>query len=257
MPRIRLKVEYDGTRYVGWQKQPNGPSIQAAIEKAVSTLLKAPVAVSASGRTDAGVHAEGQRVCFDAPSELPLKAYVRGLNRLLPDDIAVVGADEVEAAFDPRRWSWGKRYRYRVDNRPTRSALRRQTHWLYFFPLDVEKMRTASKCLVGRHDFSSFRASDCEAKHAIREVFQIDIQGQAGDEITFTVEGSAFLKHMVRNLVGSLVEVGRGKRSSEWLKEVLEAQNRTLAGPTAPAQGLTLVDVFYKDRPPPRPTEDD
>jgi tRNA pseudouridine38-40 synthase len=252
MPRVKLILEYDGTRYVGWQVQPNGRSIQAELKEALGKLLGAPVEVAAAGRTDSGVHATGQVVCFDTGRALPLKAYWMGLNSLLPEDIAVVRAEEVAADFDPRRWSRGKRYRYRVSNRPSRSPLRRHTHWEVYAPLQVEAMARAARHLLGRHDFSSFRASDCQAAHAVREVRRLDVEGAAGDALSFVVEGTAFLKHMVRNLVGTLVEVGKGRKSEAWVAEVLASRDRTKAGPTAPAHGLVLEEVFYAAGPPPR-----
>jgi tRNA pseudouridine38-40 synthase len=252
MPRLKLTLEYDGTHYVGWQVQPNGVSIQARLGQALEQLLGERVAVEVAGRTDAGVHATGQVVCFDTERVLPLKAYWRGLNGFLPEDIAVVRAEEVPAGFDPRRWSRGKRYRYRVSNRPSRSPLRRFTHWEVFAPLDVEALRRGAAHLLGRHDFSAFRAADCQAAHALREVRRVDVQGTSGDGLSVVVEGTAFLKHMVRNLVGTLVEVGKGRRPDTWVAEVLAARDRKRAGPTAPAHGLVLEEVFYGDGPPPR-----
>jgi tRNA pseudouridine38-40 synthase len=252
MPRLKLTLEYDGTRYVGWQVQPNGISIQARLVEALEQLLGARVAVEAAGRTDAGVHATGQVVCFNTERTLPLKAYWMGLNGLLPEDIAVVRAEEVPAEFDPRRWSHGKRYRYRVSNKPTRSPLRRLTHWEVFAPLQVEAMQRAAVHLLGRHDFSAFRASNCQAAHALREVRRVDVQGTSGDEVSFTVEGTAFLKHMVRNLVGTLVQVGKGRHPEAWVAEVLASRDRKRAGPTAPPQGLVMEEVFYGAGPPPR-----
>ena len=252
MPRLKLTLEYDGTRYVGWQVQPNGVSIQARLMRGLEQLLGEPVAVSVAGRTDAGVHATGQVVCFDTERQLPLKAYWLGLNRLLPEDIAVVRAEQVPPDFDPRRWSLGKRYRYRVSNLPSRSPLRRFTHWEVFTPLDVEALRRGAAHLVGRHDFSAFRASDCQAAHAVREVRRVEIHAAARGELSFSVEGTAFLKHMVRNLVGTLVEVGKGRRPDTWVAEVLASRERPRAGPTAPPQGLVLEEVFYAEGPPPR-----
>jgi tRNA pseudouridine38-40 synthase len=252
MPRLKLTLEYDGTHYVGWQVQPNGVSIQARLGQALEQLLGERVALEAAGRTDAGVHATGQVVCFDTERVLPLKAYWMGLNGFLPEDIAVVRAEEVPADFDPRRWSHGKRYRYRVSNRPSRSPLRRFTHWEVFAPLDVEALRRGAAHLLGRHDFSSFRASNCQAAHALREVRRVDVQGTSGDELSVVVEGTAFLKHMVRNLVGTLVEVGKGRRPDTWVAEVLAARDRKRAGPTAPAHGLVMEEVFYGEGPPPR-----
>lgn len=256
MPRLKLTVEYDGTRYVGWQLQPNGRSIQAELQEALGRLLGVEVEATAAGRTDSGVHAAGQVVCFDTERQLPLKAYWMGLNGLLPQDIAVVAAEEVPVEFDPRRWSRGKRYRYRVSNRRTRSPLRRYTHWEIFAPLDVEAMARAARHLLGRHDFSAFRAADCQAAHAVREVRRLTVEGTSGDAVSLVVEGTAFLKHMVRNLAGTLVEVGKGRRSEAWVAEVLAGRNRKQAGPTAPPQGLVLEEVFYGEGPPPRTAGD-
>lgn len=244
MPRIKLVLEYDGTAFVGWQVQPNGRSVQEVVEGALAKLLGEPVRVAAAGRTDSGVHALGQVAAFTAPRALPLKAYALGLNGHLPPDVAVVSAEEVPDDFDPRRWSLGKRYRYLISNRKGRSPLRRLTHWELFAPLDLEAMRAGARALVGRRDFSAFRAADCEAHHAVREVRSLELSGQAGDAVQVDVEGTAFLKHMVRNLVGTLVEVGKGRRPAAWVAEVLASQDRTRAGPTAPAHGLCLVEVM-------------
>ncbi len=252
MPRLKLTLEYEGTRYVGWQVQPQGASIQSVLESALERLLGERVSVESAGRTDSGVHAQGQVACFDTPRELPLKAYTMGLNGILPPDVAVVAAEEVPEAFDPRRWSRGKRYRYRVSNRRTRSPLRRTTHWEVFAPLDVEAMRRAAVHLLGRHDFSAFRAADCQAKHAVREIRSLTVEGTSGDAVSIVVEGTAFLKHMVRNLAGTLVEVGKGRRPEAWVAEVLASRERKRAGPTAPPQGLVLEEVFYGDGPPAR-----
>jgi tRNA pseudouridine38-40 synthase len=245
MPRLKLVLEYDGTNYVGWQVQPNGPSVQARLQLALKELLGEPVSVVAAGRTDSGVHARGQVVAFDSPRNLPTKAYWMGLNGILPEDIAVITAEEVGPDFDPRRWATGKRYRYRVSNKRTRSPLRRLTHWEIFMPLALPAMQEAAKCLVARTDFSAFRAADCQAGHAIRELKKVEVSGTVGDELSFVFEGTAFLKHMVRNLVGTLMEVGRGRESAEWVKQVLDGRDRSRAGPTAPAHGLCLEEVFY------------
>ena len=248
MPRVRLTLEYDGTDFVGWQRQPNGRSVQEVLEKALGELLGAPVPTAAAGRTDAGVHALGQVVAFDAPRALPAKAYVRGLSSMLPPDVAVVAAAEVPDEFDPRRWATGKRYRYLICRRPVRAPLLRRTHWELFTSLDVEALRAAAPALLGTHDFTSFRAADCEAPHARRTLRELTLT-EEGEVLRIEVEGTAFLKHMVRNIVGSLVEVGRGKRPPGWVAEVLAAKDRTLAGPTAPAHGLTLIEVTYGDGP--------
>jgi tRNA pseudouridine38-40 synthase len=254
MPRIRLTLEYDGTDFVGWQRQLNGRSVQEVVERALAELLGEAVRVDASGRTDAGVHALGQVVAFTAPRELPAKAYLRGLSGLLPADVAVVAASEVPEDFEPRRWATGKRYRYLISRRRARAPLLRRTHWEVFAPLDVTAMRAAAPALLGPHDFSSFQAFDCEAPHPRRTLRELELL-EEGEVLRFEVEGTAFLRHMVRNIVGSLVEVGRGKRPPGWIADVLAARDRRLAGPTAPAHGLTLVEVSYGPRPPPYPNE--
>jgi tRNA pseudouridine38-40 synthase len=250
MPRIRLTLEYDGTDFVGWQRQLNGRSVQTVVEAALAELLGGWVTTTAAGRTDSGVHALGQVVAFDAPRSLPAQAYLRGLTGLLPPDVAVVAAAEAPEGFDPRRWATGKRYRYSLTRRPGRSPLLRRTHWELFGPLDVRAMREGARALVGAHDFSSFRAADCEAPHARRTLRTLQLT-ELEEALQIEMEGTAFLKHMVRNIVGSLVEVGRGKHPPAWIAEVLAARDRTLAGPTAPAHGLTLVEVSYGDGPRP------
>lgn len=247
MPRIKLILEYDGTDFVGWQVQPNGRSVQAVVEEALSRLLDAKVAVEVAGRTDAGVHALGQVAAFTTARALPLKAYARGLNGLLPPDVAVVRAEEVAADFDPRRLASGKRYRYRISTRGQRAPLRRRTHWELFGALDEAAMRQAGQGLLGQHDFSAFRASDCEARTAVRRIREVTVAG-GEDQLSIEVEGTAFLKHMVRNIVGTLVEVGRGKQPAAWVAEVLASRDRGQAGQTAPPQGLCLVEVQYAAR---------
>jgi tRNA pseudouridine38-40 synthase len=246
MPRLKLTLEYDGTAYVGWQRQLNGTSVQEVLERALSELFGEPVSTEAAGRTDAGVHALGQVVAFEAPRTLPPTAYLRGLSALLPEDVSVVDAVEVPAEFDPRRGSAGKRYRYLISNRPVRSPLRRRTHWQLFAPLDIAAMDEAARPLLGTHDFSAFRAANCEALTPQRTLRALSLVS-SGDVVQFEFEGTAFLKHMVRNIVGTLVEVGRGRQRVAWVAEVLASRDRTLAGPTAPPQGLVLVEVRYDD----------
>ena len=246
MPTVKLVLEYDGTRYVGWQVQPNGPSIQAELEKALATLHKAPVRVTGAGRTDAGVHALGQVASFAVERALPLTAYVLGMNALLPDDVAVREAEVRDGPFDARRDARGKRYRYRIENAPTRAPLGRLQAWQVFRPLDVAAMRAAAGHLVGRHDFGAFQAADCEAHHAVRDLRRLEVLGEARGAIEVVAEATAFLKHMVRNLVGTLVEVGLGARDAASMPELLASRDRTRAGRTAPPQGLVLEQVFYE-----------
>ncbi len=245
MPVVKLVIEYDGTRYVGWQVQPNGPSIQAEVERALETLHKAPRRVTAAGRTDAGVHALGQVASFPEERPLPLAAYVKGMNALLPEDIAVRAASIEPDGFDARRFARGKRYRYVIENGETRAPLGRLRAWQLFGRLDVGAMREGAAHLVGRHDFASFQASDCACDHAVRDVRRIEVEGAPGGRIELVFEATAFVKHMVRNVVGTLVEVGQGKRAPGSLPALLAARDRRAAGPTAPPQGLCLEEVFY------------
>jgi tRNA pseudouridine38-40 synthase len=245
MPVVKLVLAYDGTRYVGWQVQPNGPSVQAEVERALETLVKAPRRVTAAGRTDAGVHALGQVVSFPEERPLPLSAYVKGMNALLPDDVAVREGSVEPDGFDARRSARGKRYRYVIENLPTRAPLTRHRAWQLFGALDVAAMRAGAARLVGRLDFAAFQAADCASEHAVREVRRLEVLGEAGARIEVVVEATAFVKHMIRNFVGTLVEVGQGKRPPEWVTEVLDSRDRTRAGRTAPPQGLYLEVVFY------------
>jgi tRNA pseudouridine38-40 synthase len=245
VPVVKLVLEYDGARYVGWQVQPNGHSIQAEVERALETLHKAPRRVTAAGRTDAGVHALGQVCSFFEREPLPEKAYVQGMNALLPDDVAVRQASLEPEGFDARRSATGKRYRYRIENGPTRAPLSRQRAWQLFRPLDLEAMQLAARQLVGRHDFASFQAADCGCAHAVREVTRCEAAGTAGGRIELVLVATAFVRHMVRNIAGTLVEVGLGRRAPGSLAGLLLARDRTLAGPTAPPQGLCLEEVFY------------
>jgi tRNA pseudouridine38-40 synthase len=241
---LQLTLEYDGTGYVGWQVQPNGPSIQAELERALSTLLQEQVRVTGAGRTDAGVHALGQVASLVTVKTIPLKAFVAGTNALMPKDIAVIAAAEREEGFDARRSARGKIYRYRIVNRACRAPLERRFAWEIFGPLDDAAMARAAQPLIGSHDFSAFRASDCEARTTVRELRRLQIRRE-GDRLELEIEATAFLKHMVRNIVGTLVQVGQGRRAEASVTEVLAKGDRTRAGPTAPPQGLCLLRVHY------------
>jgi tRNA pseudouridine38-40 synthase len=242
---VKLTLEYDGTRYVGWQVQPNGPSVQAEVERALETLHKAPRRVTAAGRTDAGVHARGQVVSFPEERPLPLQAYVKGMNALLPEDVAVRDASLEEDGFDARRSARGKRYRYAILNGGVRAPLARLQAWQVFQRLDVAAMREAARPLLGRQDFAAFQAADCACDHAVREVRRLDVLGEPGGRIEVVAEATAFVKHMVRNIVGTLVEVGLARRDAASLPALVASGDRRKAGPTAPPQGLCLEEVFY------------
>jgi tRNA pseudouridine38-40 synthase len=248
VPVVKLVLEYDGTRYVGWQVQPNGPSVQAEVERALEVLHKAPRRVVAAGRTDAGVHALGQVCSFFERQPLPLQAYVQGMNAVLPEDVAVRAATLEADGFDARRTASGKRYRYRIENGPGRAPMTRRVAWQLFQPLDAAAMRSAAARLLGRRDFASFQAADCSCAHAVRELRRCEVVGEGGGRIDLVVEASAFVRHMVRTIAGTLCEVGQGKRRADSMEALLFARERRLAGPTAPPQGLCLEEVFYGPR---------
>lgn len=249
--RIKLTIEYDGTAYAGWQRQANAPSIQQAVEGALESLTRRSVSVEVAGRTDAGVHALGQVVAFDDMAPLPLSAYHHGLNSHLPPDVAVVRAERVSDDFDPRRWAVSRWYRYLAQHGRSRSVFSRGRAWELWPRLDVEAMSLASSCLIGEHDFSAFRSADCGAKHPVRTMYSVAVGMRTPDEVTIDVVGTAFLRSMVRNIVGSLVEVGRGRRQPEWIAEVLASRQRIHGGETAPAHGLYLMRVDYPSSGPP------
>ncbi len=241
---IKLTVEYDGTRYHGWQIQANSESIQAVLERAVSTFLRAPTRVIGSGRTDAGVHALGQVVSFFTDEAVTTHRIRRALNALTPDDVTVKDVEIVAADFDARRDARSRVYEYHILNRPTPSPFLLRRAWHLHQPLQVEAMRAALPCLLGEQDFSAFRAAGCDAAHAIRNVFRVDLE-QRAELLVFSVEATAFLRHMVRNIVGTLVEVGQGVRTAESFRQLLECRDRNQAGDTAPAHGLYLMGVKY------------
>jgi tRNA pseudouridine38-40 synthase len=237
-------LEYDGAGFVGWQVQPGQRSVQGVLEDGVARLCGEPVRVTAAGRTDAGVHARGQVASLEAPRALPLKAWTAGLNALLPGDVSCVRAEEAPEGFDARRWARGKRYIYSILQTPVRSPLRRGRAWEIRRPLDVEAMIRAAPQLLGTHDFSALRAADCPARTTVRELRRLQI-ARAGPLLEIAVEATAFLKHMVRNIAGTLVEVGHARRAPDSLAALLEGRDRSRAGPTAPAHGLVLDEVFY------------
>jgi len=241
--QYRLIVEYDGTDFHGWQLQSEKRTVQAALEDALARLLGQPVRVAAAGRTDAGVHAAGQVVCFHSQRVVALDTLRRALNALTPTDLAIRAADTVPDAFDPRRTARGRRYVYRIWNRAEPSPFWRRYTWHVPWPLDAEAMQRAAAQLVGEFDFSSFRAAGCDATHPMRRVFRSDL-ARTGDQLVYEIEATAFLRHMVRNIVGTLVEIGSGRRSED-LGALLAARDRNLAAATAPAHGLCLAEVRY------------
>lgn len=243
MRKIKLIIEYDGANYAGWQVQPNGLAVQQVIEEALAKILHAPVRLHSSGRTDAGVHAKGMAACFQTERNLPLTAFSDGLNCILPPDIAVRDAVEAPLEFNPRFDAKGKHYRYTILNAPRRSPLSRQYAWLLRDTLDIAAMRAAAGYFVGEHDFAAFRTSGCVAKTTVRRMDAVEIV-RDGDFIHMDVKGSGFLKNMVRLMVGTLVETGRGKIPPIHVQRLLGGAGLG-AGPTAPPHGLCLMEVFY------------
>lgn len=241
-------IEYDGSAYCGWQRLGHARSVQEEVEKALSSIANHPVDVTCAGRTDSGVHALGQIIHFETQSERLLKAWVLGVNTLLPDDIAVVWAREAPEnmgeLLHARFSAHLRRYRYIILNRPARPGLLTKKVGWVFEALDAPAMNKAAQALVGEHDFSSFRASGCQARHATREVKSIQVK-RDGEFIYVDIAANAFLHHMVRNIVGSLIKVGKGDWSVEFMSTLLSLQDRTQAGPTAPASGLYFVHVHY------------
>ncbi|MFM8551365.1 MAG: tRNA pseudouridine(38-40) synthase TruA [Nitrospiraceae bacterium] len=244
MATYKLTLEYDGTGYAGWQTQPGQATIQSTLEAALLCLTQEPIACVGAGRTDAGVHAQGQVVSFRSDRGLPLHEWRRGLNAHLPPDIAVQSVEIVADDFHARYKAKTKRYEYRILHQQERSALDRHQAWHIYGPLDLDKMREAAQLLVGRHDFSSFQGHPTDTKDPICNIERLDLL-QEGPQIRIVFVADRFLKQMVRAIVGTLVEIGQSKRPPQAMKEILAAKDRRSAGYTAPAQGLYLVEVHY------------
>jgi tRNA pseudouridine38-40 synthase len=242
---LRLTLEYDGTDLAGWQRQP-APfrTVQAFLEDALERITGAHAHVQGSGRTDAGVHARGQVASVVTASAIPAAGLARGMNALLPRDVAVTALDEAPEGFDARRAARGKIYAYRIWNEPHRSPLHARTSWHVVRPLALEPMRAAAASLLGEHDFSAFRAAGCDAKNPVRILRRIDLAAD-GPLLTLTFEGTAFLRNMVRILTGTLVDVGHGRFTPADVAAMLAGRDRTAAGKTAPPEGLCLEQVLY------------
>ena len=245
--RIALALEYDGSRFLGWQTQPGGGTVQDTLQAALSGIAGSAVQVTCAGRTDRGVHAREQVVHFDTEAARPDSAWVRGANALLPDAVAVLWAARVADEFHARYAALARTYRYVLLNRPVRPALAaRHAGWTHA-PLDVAAMRAAALQLVGEHDFSAFRAAECQAKSPVRTLQALEVQAR-GERIDFVLRANAFLQHMVRNIVGTLVYVGNGRHAPQWVGEVLASRDRARAAPTFAAEGLYLERVEYAER---------
>jgi tRNA pseudouridine38-40 synthase len=244
MPRYALGVEYDGTDFLGWQIQPQEPTVQSTLERALRFVAAEPVSVICAGRTDTGVHARGQVIHFDCSVERPERAWIMGSNSKLPDSVAVRWAQPVSEQFHARYSARLRSYRYRIVRCATRPALgSRYRVWVHD-QLDVGAMREAAQALVGQHDFTSFRTIACQSRSPVRTVHRIELI-ERGEELDLHFEANAFLHHMIRNFVGSLLKVGRGERPASWVAEVLSLCDRSKAGPTAAAHGLTFMAARY------------
>jgi len=253
--RIKVAVQYDGSAYHGWQFQPSGMTIQGILQDCLFQLTGDRVQVVGAGRTDAGVHAIEQIAAFDTHSSMNISVIKRALNALLPPDVRVMHIEEVTEDFHPRYSARGKCYVYLIANMRDVPVFIRGYTWRVKEPLDLEAMRTASAHLLGRHDFSPFRAAGCASRHPLRTIHEIGIEklceapflsgGLKGEFVRITVEADAFLRHMVRTIVGTLVEVGKGNLRPGMLGDILERKERRFAGPTAPPQGLFLKKIFY------------
>ncbi len=245
MRNIKLVIEYDGTNYHGWQVQPNGLTIQEVVEGKIQTMTRERVRLTGSGRTDAGVHALGQVANFRTLSSIPVEGIQRGLNSLLPPDIVIQSAEEVDLQFHAQYAAKRKTYRYVILQRQVPSALSRNYSWRVAGSLNVLALNEASRLLEGKQDFTSFQGADADTEDPVREVFRAEWSVKEPDFLHFTIEADGFLKYMVRNIVGTLVDVGKGKRSPDQFGQVLRARDRRQAGMTAPPQGLFLVEVKY------------
>lgn len=244
MVRIALGIEYDGSRFCGWQTQTAGCGVQDALQQALTVIAGHPIEVVAAGRTDAGVHATLQVVHFDAAVERPDSAWVRGVNSFLPDSVAVLWARPVTTEFHARFSAQSRSYRYLLLNHPVRPAIAAGRIGWFHAPLALAPMQEAALLLLGTHDFSAFRAAECQAKSPIRTLYSLSVT-QTGQQFCFDLNANAFLHHMVRNIVGALVYVGKGKHPSAWVGELLQQRDRHRAAPTFAADGLYLNAVRY------------
>ena len=242
---FKLIIEYDGSLYHGWQRQKDDRSIQGEIEKALQKMTTNRVTVIGSGRTDAGVHAEGQVASFKCDTRLEPEALLNGLNSLLAEDTVIKVCEQVSSSFHARFDAKSKIYHYKILNRPTPAAIGRKYSWLIRKSLNQDAMRAAISHIIGRHDFKAFEGTGSPRQHTTRQVYSADLIEQQSGLLVFHIEADGFLRYMVRNIVGTLVDVGMQKLTSDDFKSILDSKDRSQASATAPAHGLTLVKVIY------------
>ncbi len=246
MRRIKLIVAYDGTEYSGWQIQPEAPTIEMYLDKAIHELTGENVHVTGASRTDSGVHAYGNVAVFDTESTIPGDRFTFALNRYLPDSIVIQDSWEVAGDFHPRHCNTRKTYEYRILNTAVPLPQKRNFTWHVAGSIDIDKMREAAVYIVGEHDFKSFCCVRTQAESTVRTIYSLEIL-QEGSEIIIRIKGNGFLYNMVRIITGTLIQVGKGRFQPEYVKQMLKAKDRTVAGQTAPPQGLTLVGIEYVD----------
>lgn len=252
MRNIKLTIEYDGTHYAGWQSQANATAVQDVVTQAIQTMVEEPIILRGASRTDAGVHALKQIACFETTKNIPCKGFLKGLNTLLPTDIRIIQCEEVLQSFHSIKDAKQKHYQYLLELGEGPSALWRNRAWWVGPKLDIETMEKAGRYLIGEHDFKSFQGPLSDTKTTVRKITELSLRTQQNnlqrshnDTVSLYFTGNGFLKYMIRNMVGTLVEIGLGKRSVESMKTILEAKDRRQAGPTAPAQGLYLLGIDY------------
>lgn len=244
--RIAIGIEYNGVPYSGWQHQGHAITVQWVVEKALSVVADHPVTVMAAGRTDAGVHALGQVAHFDTTAQRNMRAWVLGANSNLPSDVALTWAQAVPDEFHARFCAQRRRYRYVILNRMARSAVLDGRMACIHYALDVERMAQAAQALLGTHDFSSYRATACQAKNPVKTIHELTLR-RRDDYVVLDIEGDGFLHHMVRNIAGVLMAIGAGEREPAWARQILDMRDRTAGGVTAPPYGLYLMEVHYPD----------
>ena len=245
--RVAAGVEFDGSLFHGWQKQPGLQTVQLRVEEALSKVADSPIQVICAGRTDTGVHATGQVIHFDTSTDRTMRSWIFGANHSLPKSISLNWAKIVSEEFNARFSAIARNYHYFIYNNPVRPALFRSNTTWHYRELDINLMQTAANYLIGEHDFTSFRALECQARSPIRKIFHLNVN-RYGDLIRLDVKANAFLHHMIRNIAGVLISIGSGSKPTAWAKEVLDARSRSLAGVTAPPYGLYLSQVFYPEQ---------